>query len=97
MVSNIVPIRSEGRGQFHGALGNLRWDAVLICRKVTNGFDMTKIEKFDIEVIISDWHEMLNGVDGEPSYVDWDNMKRALEIANKINISYGKSENKKMN
>jgi adenine-specific DNA methylase len=32
-ITNVFPVRSEGRSQFHSAAGNLKWDAVFCCRK----------------------------------------------------------------
>lgn len=32
-ITNVFPVRSEGRSQFHSAVGNLKWDAVFCCRK----------------------------------------------------------------
>ena len=32
-VSNVFPVRSEGQSRFHSADGNIKWDAVFVCRK----------------------------------------------------------------
>ncbi len=34
-VTNIFPVRSEGKSQFHSAKRNLKWDVVFCCRKPT--------------------------------------------------------------
>lgn len=35
-ITNVFPVRSEGRSQFHSSKGNLKWDEVLVCRKRLN-------------------------------------------------------------
>jgi hypothetical protein len=91
MVSNVVPVRSEGRGQFHGAPGNLRWDAALVCRKVMNNIGGKGKKEFDIEQTMSNWHKTLDGLEGEPSQIDWENIQRALEVCNEVNANQGSS------
>jgi adenine-specific DNA methylase len=33
-ITNVFPVRSEGKSEFHSADGNLKWDAVFCCRKL---------------------------------------------------------------
>jgi putative DNA methylase len=33
VITNVFPVRSEGRGQFHSTEGTIKWDAVIVCRK----------------------------------------------------------------
>jgi adenine-specific DNA methylase len=35
VVTNVFPVRSEGESRFHSSEGNLKWDAVFCCRKVS--------------------------------------------------------------
>lgn len=32
VITNILPMRSEGRGAFHSSEGNIKWDSVIVCR-----------------------------------------------------------------
>jgi adenine-specific DNA methylase len=33
VITNVVPVRSEGRSGFHSTLGTVKWDCVIVCRK----------------------------------------------------------------
>lgn len=32
-ITNVFPVRSEGRSAFHSDAGNIKWDSVVVCRK----------------------------------------------------------------
>ncbi len=34
VVTNVFPVRSEGQSKFHSTEGTVKWDAVVVCRKV---------------------------------------------------------------
>jgi len=48
-ITNIFPVRSEGKSQFHSASGNLKWDVVFCCRK--NRVPRTKLDNIDLDAI----------------------------------------------
>jgi putative DNA methylase len=33
VITNVVPVRSEGKSGFHSTLGTVKWDCVIVCRK----------------------------------------------------------------
>lgn len=86
-VINVVPIRSEGRSGFHSSPGNLRWDAILVCRKsesLTGENKRTLL--LNIDSTLEDWKRALDDIDGAPSEVDWQSLRRALEISNSVGV-----------
>lgn len=84
-VTAVSPVRSEGRSGFHSSPGNLRWDAVLVCRKKEWFSEPCDWPKFDFMEQLEKWHEILDGRDGEPSTADWMSLGMALQTANDVN------------
>lgn len=49
VVTNVLPVRSEGRSGFHSTEGTIKWDAVIVCRKghrMNESFGFQKLWKW---------------------------------------------------
>ena len=77
MIVQVVPVRSEGRSGFHSSPGNLKWDAVLVCRPSAVGLGPYQEKEFDVHHCLKQWKQELVELDGSPSADDW----RSLELA----------------
>ena len=53
-VTKVIPVRSEGNGGFHSSEGNLRWDAIMVCRKKRNPQPELEIVLFQISQVIDE-------------------------------------------
>ncbi len=82
-VTNVVPVRSEGRSAFHNHEGSLRWDAVIAARPTTmlprKNRRITVAKKRAINATAA-WRRRLRGNGIEISDLDLDSIARALLI-----------------
>jgi adenine-specific DNA methylase len=79
-VIQLVPLRSEGRSGFHSAPGNLKWDAVLVCRPSASGPCLCiETGKADAIHLLKKWERQLGKVVGGPSEEDWRSLGFAVD------------------
>lgn len=91
-VVQVVPVRSEGRSGFHSSPGNLKWDAVLVCRPSSVEAGLPGENEHEINYRLRQWHQDLAGLDEGPSADDWRSLELALRCLGR-HIGSNKTEN----
>lgn len=86
-IVEVVPVRSEGRSGFHSSPGNLKWDAVIVCRPSTLGPLSHQKQEFDVQHRLRQWKQELMELDGCPSEDDWRSLGLAVKCLARHNNS----------
>lgn len=72
VVTKVLPVRSEGTGAFHSSEGNIKWDSVIVCRKLEQRKTPLALEDLESK-IATDWNKWvtrLSNLDEEFGNVD---------------------------
>lgn len=78
-IVQVVPLRSEGKSGFHSAPGNLKWDAVVVCRRSNVASPYRRPNHADIRRQWSEFERRLAGVSAGPGDGDWHSLRCAYE------------------
>jgi adenine-specific DNA methylase len=71
-ITNVFPVRSEGKSGFHSTIGTIKWDSVLICRPkesdilTADDTGFTSILQTRLEV----WENLLKGLQLDFQWID---------------------------
>lgn len=90
MITNVFPVRSEGRSQFHSDIGNLKWDAVFCCRRRKTGSSKLRIvsvpcDSKRVAKTVADWRCQLREAKLDFSDADARSLAFAIQCMAAVN------------